>query len=83
MTELTKKQIGGLKSAHTLRKRYGSDYYARLGARGGNAVRKRFGGFGSNVLGKDNLTGEQRSVIAGRKGGIARARKNKLDNNVA
>ena len=58
---------GGLKAAETNKKRQGADFYARIGAKGGrNSVN---GGFASNTVGKDGLTGPERAKIAGAKGG--------------
>lgn len=50
------------------------DFYAKIGAKGGR--NGRTGGFASNKLGEDGLTGAQRARIAGAKGGrISRRRK--------
>lgn len=58
---------GGKKASLTNKKKYGRDFYARIGAKGGrNGVT---GGFASNKVGKDGLTGLERAKIAGRKGG--------------
>lgn len=43
------------------------DFYAKIGARGGK--NGKTGGFASNVVGEDGLTGAQRARIAGAKGG--------------
>lgn len=65
----------GKKSADTIKKRYGEDYYAQVGAIGGKGSSN--GGFGSKKVGKDGLTGKERSVVAGVKGGrISRRRSN-------
>lgn len=64
---------GGKKTAAINRKKYGSDYYARLGALGGK--KSRNGGFASNVVGADGLTGRQRASAAGAVGGRISKRK--------
>lgn len=60
-------KIGGKKASETNRQRHGDDFYARIGARGGH--NGHTGGFGSDKVGEDGLTGAQRARIAGRKGG--------------
>jgi len=58
---------GGKKASLTNKKKYGRDFYARIGAMGGrNSVT---GGFASDKVGKDGLTGPERAKIAGQKGG--------------
>lgn len=66
--------IGGVKTAKTNIKRYGQDYYKRIGAMGGKI--SRGGGFASNIVGADGLTGAERARKAGAKGG-RKSRKNK------
>lgn len=68
--------IGGRKAAAKNKQYYGEDFYARIGAIGGKKSRK--GGFGSQTIGKDGLTGSQRASIAGRIGGLKSRRKKKL-----
>lgn len=58
---------GGFKAAETNTKKYGSDFYKRIGVLGGK--RSRGGGFASNKIGPDGLTGVERAKIAGAKGG--------------
>lgn len=58
---------GGLKAKETNRLRHGSDYYARIGAKGGH--NGTTGGFASEKRGADGLTGIERAKIAGCKGG--------------
>ena len=60
-------KAGGAKAAQTNRERYGKDWYALIGAKGG--LRSMNGGFASHKIGKDGLTGLERSRIAGAKGG--------------
>lgn len=50
------------------------DYYKKLGKLGGAISHN--GGFGSQKIGEDGLTGRERALIAGAKGGrISRRRK--------
>lgn len=58
---------GGLKAAKTNKERNGEDFYKRIGQKGGQHSTP--GGFGTNKIGKDGLTGIQRSKVAGAKGG--------------
>jgi len=58
---------GGAKAAATNKSKYGRDFYARIGAMGGKIGKT--GGFASNTVGKDGLTGKQRAAIAGASGG--------------
>lgn len=47
--------------------RHGEDFYKRIGAKGGR--NGTTGGFASNKVGEDGLTGRQRAVLAGAIGG--------------
>lgn len=67
-------KYGGLSAARTNKERYGSDFYKRIGAEGGK--RGRTGGFASDKVGKDGLTGRERARLVGAKGGKI-SRKNK------
>jgi general stress protein YciG len=58
---------GGVKTAETNKKKYGSDYYRNIGKLGG--LKSRGGGFASNIVGADGLTGAERARVAGAKGG--------------
>lgn len=58
---------GGLKAKQTNLKRHGKNFYANIGRKGGKA--SNTGGFASDKVGKDGLTGLERAAIAGRKGG--------------
>lgn len=58
---------GGKKVAITNKRKYGEDYYHRIGALGGKEGKT--GGFASLIIGKDGLTGRQRALVAGAKGG--------------
>lgn len=64
---------GGRKAAAANKARYGEDFYKRIAAKGGRAGHN--GGFGSEKVGKDGLTGRERSRIAGAKGGRKSTRK--------
>ena len=58
---------GGLKAAQTHKNRHGKDYYRDIGRVGGK--NGTTGGFASDVVGTDGLTGPERARIAGAKGG--------------
>jgi uncharacterized protein len=58
---------GGLAAAETNKRKYGKDFYARVGRIGGQ--RGRTGGFASQAVGADGLTGKQRAAVAGAIGG--------------
>lgn len=51
--------------------KYGPDFYKRIGAKGGaNGKGPGYkGGFASDEVGEDGLTGKQRAKLAGAKGG--------------
>jgi hypothetical protein len=49
------------------------DFYAKIGRKGGK--NGKTGGFASNVVGKDGLTGAERARIAGATGGRISRRK--------
>lgn len=59
--------FGGRKAAATNIRRYGKDWYAEIGRKGGR--NGRTGGFASEKIGSDGLTGFERARIAGAKGG--------------
>jgi uncharacterized protein len=66
---------GGLAAAETNKRKYGKDFYAKIGAKGGR--KGRTGGFACHEVGVDGLTGKERARIAGAKGGrISRRAKN-------
>lgn len=54
-------KAGGVKARNTNYERHGEDFYAMIGKKGG---------FFSNKVGKDGLTGRERARVAGRKGGL-------------
>lgn len=58
---------GGRKAAATNKTKYGEGFYSRIGKMGGKAGHT--GGFNSDKVGKDGLTGFERAKIAGAKGG--------------
>lgn len=67
-------KAGGKKQKQTLLEKLGSEeavkaYYRKIGAMGG--AKSRGGGFGSDKVGKDGLTGHERARLAGIKGGKA------------
>jgi hypothetical protein len=59
-------KLGGQRAAATNKQRYGLDFYKMIGKAGG--TKSRGGGFASEKIGKDGLTGQERSVVAGKKG---------------
>ena len=61
-------KAGGAKARNTIYERHGEDFYARIGKKGG--MNGKTGGFFSNKVGKDGLTGRERARVAGRKGGL-------------
>lgn len=73
-------KVGGKAAASTNKSKYGSDFYARIGAQGGK--KGRTGGFASSKVGDDGLTGRERAIAAGRDGGrISRRTKKTADAN--
>lgn len=64
---------GGRKTAQTIKEKWGSDFYREIGRKGGK--NGHTGGFASNVIGRDGLTGKERAKIAGKKGGTISKRK--------
>lgn len=72
-------KAGGMKAAMTNKLKHGEGFYAKIGKKGGK--NGKTGGFASEKIGKDGLTGFERARIAGQKGGsISRrgpAKKNK------
>lgn len=72
---------GGKKTAQTNLARHGKDFYSRIGKKGGASGNT--GGFASDVVGKDGLTGRERASRAGRIGGLKskRNRKKEIEEN--
>lgn len=64
--------IGGKRASITNIKRYGKDFYRRIGAKGGR--NGNTGGFASDKIGEDGMTGRERAIVAGRKGGLVSRR---------
>ncbi|MDR2524130.1 MAG: hypothetical protein LBC95_01120 [Candidatus Nomurabacteria bacterium] len=60
-------KAGAKKAAITNKMRHGKNFYAEIGRRGGMAGVT--GGFASDIVGADGLTGRQRAILAGRVGG--------------
>lgn len=58
---------GGRKAKARNLEKYGPDFYKRIGSKGGR--NGKTGGFASDKVGEDGLTGRQRAKIAGAKGG--------------
>ena len=58
---------GGRKAAATNKAKYGKEFYANIGRKGGR--NGHAGGFASLKVGKDGLTGAERAKLAGAKGG--------------
>lgn len=58
---------GGKKAAATNKAQYGEDFYAKIGSEGGK--NGHTGGFASDKVGEDGLTGRQRASVAGKRGG--------------
>ena len=63
---------GGKKAAAKNKAKYGDNFYAKIGRKGG--IRSSTGGFADLKVGKDGLTGWERAKIAGRKGGLVSRR---------
>ena len=60
-------KAGGIKAKQTNLERHGEDFYRRIGSKGGK--NGHTGGFASDKVGEDGLTGRQRAVLAGAIGG--------------
>lgn len=58
---------GGHKARDTNIKKHGPNFYAEIGRKGGRASNN--GGFTSNKIGQDGLTGRERASVVGIKGG--------------
>lgn len=64
---------GGKKAAQKNKELHGKDFYKEIGRKGGK--RSTTGGFASQKVGKDGLTGLERARLAGAKGGLKSRRK--------
>lgn len=60
-------RLGGQRAAATNIAKHGNDFYRRIGVIGGS--RGHDGGFASEKVSADGLTGRERASIAGTKGG--------------
>ena len=60
-------KIGGKQAAKTNKAKYGDNFYREIGAKGGR--NSTSGGFASDVIGKDGLTGRERASILAKKSG--------------
>ena len=63
------------KAVKTIKRRHGEDFYKRIGSMGGKS--STTGGFASDKIGKDGLTGLERAKLVGTKGGRKSKRKPK------
>ena len=72
---MTGTKSGGLKAGKTNKERHGEDFYKRIGQMGGK--KSTTGGFASNKVGKDGLTGRQRAALVGAIGGFRSKRTKK------
>lgn len=74
-------KAGGKKAATTNIARHGKDFYSKIGKKGGASGNT--GGFASDVVGEDGLTGRERASRAGRIGGLKskRNRKKEIEEN--
>jgi hypothetical protein len=69
-TKMPGTKPGGIKARDTNYERYGRGFYVRIGAIGGK--KSTGGGFGSDKIGEDGLTGKERARLAGAVGGSKR-----------
>jgi hypothetical protein len=60
-------KAGARKAAATNKARHGKDFYALIGAKGGH--QGHTGGFASQIVSADGMTGKERARIAGARGG--------------
>lgn len=65
-------KVGGLRAADTNKKRHGKNFYAEIGRKGG--LKSRKGGFASDKVGIDGLTGRERAKLVGKRGGTVSRR---------
>lgn len=64
---------GGKLAAQKNKAKYGSDFYKKIGAKGGG--NSRSGGFASKARDKNGLTGKDRARLYGAKGGTISRRR--------
>lgn len=67
---------GGKRAAATNKAKYGNDFYKKIGAMGGSM--SGTGGFASDLIGEDGLTGRERAQRVGRWGGQRSRRAHRL-----
>ena len=60
-------KAGSIKARDTNKRKYGEDFYRKIGALGGK--KGVTGGFASKEIGSDGLTGHERARLVGAKGG--------------
>lgn len=72
---------GGLKSAETIKAKYGEDFYKKLTRKGGRVSSEK--GFASNKVGRDGFTGPERAKLMGSLGGALSRRKKVEEGNYA
>ena len=70
---------GSRKTAQTIKEKWGTDFYREIGRKGGK--NGHTGGFASNVIGRDGLTGKERAIKVGRIGGM-KSRRGKAKYNI-
>lgn len=70
---------GGRKTAITNKERYGEDFFKNIGQKGGRVSCN--GGFASDKVGKDGLTGRERAKLVGAIGGKKSRRGDGLNKN--
>lgn len=66
---------GAAKTIITVKQRHGDNFYGKIGSKGGKLSRN--GGFASEKIGPDGLTGRQRASVEGRIGGSISKRTSK------
>ena len=64
---------GGLKSAKTIKDKYGKDFYKNLARKGGRISSEK--GFASSKVGRDGFAGPERAKLMGSLGGALSRRK--------
>lgn len=69
-------RAGGLKAAKKNKELKGEDFYKHIGAKGGRLGKT--GGFASDKVGKDGLTGRERARKAGSRGGTISQREDTI-----
>lgn len=72
---------GGKKAAQKNKELHGNNFYKEIGHKGGK--RSTTGGFASQKVGKDGLTGLERARLAGAKGGRKSKRKPRSAQDIA